>query len=341
MQHRPHLRRIAASMSAVGLAAAVGVSATASASGDSGADGETFEVAYLSASSANTWLQASLAAMEEVADAGGVTITEFDAQFDAALQTTQLQDVIASGSYDGVVVAAINGPGLVPEIEEAVDAGLQVVVLNQVLGDDLTTPDPQVDGVAASVLAPPYRSGERLGALAVEACTDIDPCRVVYLYGIKGTPLDDALRQGFDAAIADSANIEVVAEGEGQYLGPEGGIDAIQDIMQAEPEFDVVVGADQSIQGVESVLSDEGMLDDVALIGLGGSTPAIDGVAAGTWFGDVMGAPATEGRLAIEAMIAALRDGTMTGGVDPLSDLPDDGLITTDNVEEFTPEWEG
>ena len=54
-----------------------------------------------------------------------------------------------------------------------------------------------------------------------------------------------------------------------------------------------------------------------------------------------MGAPATEGRLAMEAMIAALRDGTMTGGVDPLSDLPDDGLITTDNVEEFTPEWEG
>ena len=196
--------------------------------------------------------------MEEVADAEGVTITEFDAQFDAALQTTQLQDVIASGSYDGVVVAAINGPGLIPEIEEAIAAGLQVVVLNQVLGDDLTTPDPQVDGVAASVLAPPYRSGERLGALAVEACADIDPCRVVYLYGIKGTPLDDALREGFDAAIADSANIEVVAEGEGQYLGPEGGINAIQDIMQAEPEFDVVVGADQSIQGVETVLERRG-----------------------------------------------------------------------------------
>ena len=37
------------------------------------------EVAYLSASSANTWLAASVKEMEAVASANGINITEFDA----------------------------------------------------------------------------------------------------------------------------------------------------------------------------------------------------------------------------------------------------------------------
>ena len=51
--------------------------------------------------------------------------------------------------------------------------------------------------------------------------------------------------------------------------------------------------------------------------------PGIEGIKAGTWFGDVMGATATEGRLAMEAMVQALADGTAAGGIDPLTTLPD------------------
>ncbi|MBC8194513.1 MAG: sugar ABC transporter substrate-binding protein [Acidimicrobiia bacterium] len=302
---------------------------------------ESYEVAYLSASSANTWLLASREEMDAVAAGANVTITEFDAQFNPELQTTQIQDAIASGQYDGLVVVALIGPGLAPDIEAALDAGLEVVVLNQVVGTDLTTADPQVDGLAASVMAPPQRSGERMGALAVQACEGIDPCRVVFIYGIRGIPLDDALKSGFDSAIADHAHISVVAEGEGMYLGPQGGMNAIQDIMQATPEFDVVVGADQSIQGIEIVLEEEGMLDSVKLIGLGGSAAAIEGISSGTWFGGVYGAPGDEGRYAMEAMIAALRDGTVTGGIDPAQSLPDEGLVTADNVSQFEAQWEG
>ena len=68
---------------------------------------KAYEVAYLSASSANTWLGASVKEMEAVAAVNGVNITEFDAQFDPAKQTSQLQDAIASGKYDGIDVCAI------------------------------------------------------------------------------------------------------------------------------------------------------------------------------------------------------------------------------------------
>ena len=118
-------------------------------------------------------------------------------------------------------------------------------------------------------------------------------------------------------------------------------MNAIQDIMQATPDFDVVTGADQSIQGIEIVLEEEGMLGSVKLIGLGGSAAAIDGISSGTWFGDVYGAPGDEGRYAMEAMVAALRDGIVTGGVDPAKTMPDEGLVTAANVSQFEAQWEG
>lgn len=298
-------------------------------------------VAYLSASSANTWLAQSKVEMDAVAAANGITITEFDAQFNADLQTTQLQDAIASGQYQGLIVSAINGVGLLPDLQAAAADGMRIVALNQIIGTALDTADPQDPSISASVLAPPLRSGERLGTLTLEACEGKDPCRVVYFYGIKGIPLDNALKEGWDAVTAANPAITVVAEGEGQYLGPDVAMTAMQDILVGTPDFDVVVGSDQALQGIELALTDAGKLDAVDLIGLGGSAPALAAIADGRWFGGVMGAPGTEGRLAMEAMVAALADGTAMGGIDPLLTLPDEGLVTADNVASFTAEWNG
>lgn len=302
---------------------------------------KSYEVAYLSASSANTWLGASVKEMQSVADNNDINITEFDAQFDPAKQTSQLQDIIASGKYQGIVVCAIYGVGLIPDIEDAIAAGIEIVVLNQIVGPDLTTSDPQVDGIAASVLASPYRSGQRHGELTIQACEGNDNCEVVFIYGIKGIPLDDAIRQGFDDVISQHPSIKVVAEGEGKYLGPDGGIAATQDILSMNSSFDVMVGADQSIQGAAIVLADEGMTGQVKLIGLGGSAPALKGISDGSWFGGVFGAPGTEGRYAMEAMVDALKNGIDQGGIDPLATAPDDGLITSGNVSKFSAEWDG
>ncbi len=302
---------------------------------------EDIEVAYLSASSANTWLAASLAEMQKIAAANGIKITEFDAQFDPAKQTAQAQDAISSGKYKGVIFVALTGAGAIPDVQAALDAGMQVVGLNQVIGDDLTTSDPQVKGMAASVMAAPYRSGVRLGQLTVKACDGVDACGVVYIFGIKGIPLDVAMRQGFDDTVKDHANISVVAEGEGKYLGPDGGIAATQTVLALNKPFQVMIGSDQSIQGAAIALKDAGMaVGSVKLIGLGGSAPAIAGVADGSWYGDVFGAPGDEGRLAMQAMVDALA-GKMSGGLDPLTSIPDEGLITKDNVAKFTAQWNG
>ena len=297
------------------------------------------QVAYLSASTANTWLAASRAAMDEVAAAGNIEIVEVDAQFNPALQQQQqFQDAITAGQYAGIVLVSLAGAGSIPDVEDALAAGIEVVFLNQVVGEDFTDVEPQVPGVAAAVFEPPFVRGERLGEITVRTCADFDPCNVVYFYGIRGIPLDEAVRSGWDSVTAGST-VNVVAEGEGQYLGPDVALGAMQDILVSTSDIHVVVGADQSMQGVEIALADD-VMDDVRIVGFGGSRYAVGAVQDGRWYAELFGAPFTEGRLAMEAMVAAL-GGTDTGGVDPSLSVPHGGLMFGDNADDFTAEWDG
>ncbi len=298
-------------------------------------------IAYLSASSANTWLQASRAQMIKIASANGMKITEFDAQFKPGEQAKEIQDVIASGKYKAIIITSVDGAGIIPSLQDAIKAGIKVGILNQVVGTKLDTVKPQFAGPSAVVMVPPEVSGERVGKLTLKACQGLATCNVVYFYGIKGIPLDNAIRLGFDKITAANPAIKVVAEGEGKYLGPDTAQKAMQDILTNTPSFDVVVGADQSIQGVVLALSDAGKLGQAKLIGFGGSKAAIDGVKNGTWFGDLFGAPGTEGKLMMQAMVKALKTGKVTGGIDPASAFPDNALVTKDNVSKFTAEWNG
>jgi len=296
------------------------------------------EIAYLSASTANTWLAASKAEMDKIAAANDITITTFDAQFKADLQHTQMQDIIASGKYEGIVVVALDGVGLTPDLQEAMSKGIKLVGMNQVIGTDFTTATPQVPGISAMVFEPPLVRGQRIGKLTNRACEGIDPCRVVYFFGIKGIPLDTAVREGFDATIA--ANVKVVDEREGQYLGPDKGQTAMQDSITAtKGAFDVVIGADQSMQGAQLAISAAG-LTDKKIIGFGGSQAAYDAIASGAWWGDMWGTPATEGTLAMNAMLDAL-NGKDDGGIDPGANAVDDNGVTKDNLSKFTAQWAG
>ncbi len=55
----------------------------------------------------------------------------------------------------------------------------------------------------------------------------------------------------------------------------------------------------------------------------------------------VYGAPGDEGRLAMEAMVDALKTKNHQGGIDPLKTIADEGLVTKENVDKFSPQWNG
>ena len=79
----------------------------------------------------------------------------------------------------------------------------------------------------------------------------------------------------------------------------------------------------------------------VLLVGYGASDAAIAGVGSGAWFSDVAQAPASEGRLAVQALVAAIQTGKVSGAINPVAAEPHGGIVTKATASEFTGEWTG
>ena len=184
----------------------------------------------------------------------------------------------------------------------------------------------------------PTEIGRKLGELVVDACASkqLDPCQAGYLFDVKASALDVAIRKAFDEAVQGSP-VDIVAEGE-SFFQPSVALKAVQNMLEAESDLDLIVGSDQGIEGAVQALPKKSKM---LLVGFGGSAAATAGVQSGQWFGDVAQLPATEGRLAAEAAIAAVRQDKNSGGQDPVAELPNEGVITKDNAAQFDPEWPG
>ena len=171
MQTHRRTRRVAGiAISTLVVAGAMGIPAASAQS--PGAD-EPLDLAYLSFAIANSYDAPMLAAAQAAVAAQGATLTVFDANNDPAAQTKHLQDAVASGQYDGIVLQPIYGAGLVTGVQDAIAQGVAVANIDQILGADLTTAASQVDGLSANVVFVPSDMGTKIGQLTVDACADL------------------------------------------------------------------------------------------------------------------------------------------------------------------------
>ena len=341
----PRLTRTAAlaAVAAAGLAlAACGGSSSSTPGASSSSAGKPLSIAYMSFAVENSYDAPMLAAAQAVAADNNATLKVFDANNSPQTQYSQLQDVINSGQYQGIILQPIFGTGLISLVKQAIAKGIKVVNMDQILGPDLSTDKPQVPGLSANVTFVPTEIGTKLGDLVVQACKakNLSPCKVGYLYDIKASALDVAISGAFDKAIVADPAVKVVAQGQ-SFFSPTVGLTAVQNMLQATPSLNLIVGSDQGIEGGAQAIAAAHKTGKIILVGYGASAAALAGVASGAWYADVAQAPASEGRLAVVAMVKALRTGKSSGGIDPVATLPDGGVVTKANVSQFTAEWPG
>jgi ribose transport system substrate-binding protein len=298
-------------------------------------------IAYMSFAVNNSYDAPMLAAAQAVASADGANLKVFDANNSAQTQYDQLQTVINSGQYNGIITQPIVSTGLVSLVQQAIAKGIKVVNMDQILGTSLSTAAPQVTGLSANVTFVPTTIGTQLGQQVVAACASksLNPCKVGYLYDIKASSLDTAIYGAFTTAIKGSP-VKVVTYGQ-SYFTPTIGLTAVEQMLQAQPSLNLIVGSDQGIEGALTALSTVDKSDHVLLVGYGASAAAVAGIEAGTVYSDVAQAPAEEGTLAMKAMVEALQDGTVSGAINPVASFPDNGVVNKADVSNFTPEWPG
>jgi ribose transport system substrate-binding protein len=298
-------------------------------------------IAYLSFAVDNSYDAPMLAAAQAVASADGATLKVFDANNSPQTQFDQMQTVINSGQYNGIITQPIESTGLVSLVKEAIAKGIKVVNMDQILGSSLSTAAPQVAGLSANVTFVPTTIGTQLGQQVIAACASksLSPCKVGYLYDIKASSLDTAIYGAFTAAIKGSP-VQVVTFGQ-SFFTPTIGLTAVETMLQANPGLNLIVGSDQGIEGAMTALSTTDKADHVLLVGYGASAAAVAGIQSGAVFSDVAQAPSAEGTDAVKALVAAIQNGKVSGAVDPVAGFPDSGVVNKADVSQFTPEWQG
>jgi ribose transport system substrate-binding protein len=295
------------------------------------------KIAYLSFAVNNSYDAPMLAAAKAVAAKNNATLQVFDANNSPTTQYSQFQDAITAGGFSGIITQPIESTNLISLVKKAVAKGIKVVNIDQMLGPKLDTANVQVKGLSGNVTFDPLLMGEDLGALVVQACKadKLKPCDVGYLYDIKASALDVAIRNGFGIA-TKGKGVNVVSTGQDYFL-PADGLTAVQTMVQGNSSINVIAGSDQGIEGADKV----SFSHKVALVGYGGSAAGIAGVKSGKWYGTIVQDPASEGRVGMQQLISAIRTGVSYPGTNPLTALPNGGIITKANVTQFKAEWAG
>jgi ribose transport system substrate-binding protein len=322
-------------VSAVIVALGVAVAAAIGATGAASHTAAKPKVAYLSFAVANSYDAPMLAAARKVARANGASVTVFDAANDPNKQLQQLQTLVTSKQYNGIILQPIFGPNLLTTVKAAFKAGIRIVNIDQILGTNPGTARPPLPGLSGNVVFVQTQIGRKQGGLVVKACKGKNPCKVGYMYSVKVSSLDTAIRKGFDA-VTKGHNIQVVAEGQ-TFYNPAQALKDAQTMLQGHPDINLIVGADQAATGAEQALGGK----KVTLVGYGGGAVGLKAIKAGRWYGTVMQRPATEGKLGMQCLVKAVKTGKGCKGIDVLAGLPNGGVVIKANVKKFHAEWPG
>lgn len=266
----------------IGATALVGCSASAPAGNSEGgtSSGDALKVGFFGFSAANSFAQAVYKGVEDASSEAGAKATFVDGQFDGQLQAQQINDAVTSKQYDVMIVQANDNLVVQEPLKKAIDAGITVVIEFTAVGPRFDTIEPQIDG-AISIVDPSQLNGEALGKLATEACAEVgDGCKVAYMEGNPAFPLDNARTKAVLGVLKDASGITALPTVTGGYSQDEGR-KAFQDITQANPDVDVVIGSTQAIAGAALVAGPD---SDIKFIGNGSPESAVKKVRSGEWF---------------------------------------------------------
>ncbi|PBC69635.1 monosaccharide ABC transporter substrate-binding protein (CUT2 family) [Streptomyces sp. TLI_235] len=294
-------------------------------------------IAFFGFAKANSFAAATFTGIDQYAQSHGATAEFIDGGFDAQKQARQIQDAVTSKRYDIFIVQANDGTVVLPAVTSALAAGIPVVAEFTPVGSRYDTADPQVPG-SITLIDVPTDNGRTLGELGVRACRakNTHPCKVAYLAGMTALPLDNARTKAVEAALkAAGPDVQLAAEAEGGYT-QQSGRKAMQDVLLAHPDLDVVIGSSQAIAGAQSVTSGK----PISFIGNGASRQAVNAVKHNQWFAAYYLPPATLGAKAAQLGL----DKALGKPVNPSNKATDLGLPgavgTADTLKDVTGEYD-
>lgn len=237
---------------------------------------------------------------EEVVEAAGYTfeLTLSGDELTVSKQVENVENAINRG-VDGIIVAPMDGSSLIPALEKAKEAGIPVIIADSSLdegNDDLFMSHVGSDNIAIG-----YEAGQQMAkAIGEEG-------KVCVVRGAAGAMGSELRSQGFEEAIAEYPNIEIVNQQLGNWLS-DVAMQVTENMLTADPDMDgIFLCSDGMLSGVISGVQNKGMdPSELCIISVDGNISALDAIKDGTCYGCVAQYPANICEISANTMIDVL-----------------------------------
>ena len=265
---------------------------------------EGMTIGFSQIGSESGWRAAETSVTRQQAEEWGVNLQFSDAQQRQENQIRAIRSFVAQG-VDAILLAPVVATGWEEVLSEAKDADIPVVLLDR----GIEAPE---DLYLTSVASDQVLEGRVAGEWLAETVGDED-CRVVELQGTVGSSPAINRKQGFEEAIAEHDNIEIVRSQTGDFtraLGKQ----VMEGFLRAENggadicalyahNDDMAVGA---IQAISEAGLNPG--EDILVVSIDAVPDIFTAIAAGDANATVELTPNMAGP-AFEALAAYLNDG--------------------------------
>lgn len=269
----------------------------------------------------SAWRTTETDSIQESVEAAGGQFIVKDAGGDIATQESDIRDLVAAG-VDILVVAPLEDHGLQNALEDAMNNGIPVILVDRAVAGDVNV------HYTTAIASDFVWQGEQAALAIMEALPDGG--NIVIINGGYDSSTSTDRQDGFVEAL-DPEKYTVVAEQDGAWL-----MDQAQGVMeniiqsQGAENIDAVYAVtDDMIQGAKRALESASLVpgEDVVTVGIDGSKAALQDVEAGVQLASVTSSPYF-GPVVVETAAKILNGEEIDEAI-----VFEDTVYTKDNVE--------
>lgn len=276
------------------------------------------------------YFAAQVAAAEDQAKKAGCEVSSADGQNDMSKQIADVEDMVAKG-VNLLILNPRDPEGLVAAADAATAAGVKVVVMDSSISTKAN--------VVTQVRSSNDQNGYLVGQWLAKEMQG-KPMKIILLSGDKGNEVGRDRRLGVFKGLVEGqlvndgkVSFEVAGQGWGGWAH-EGGLAAMEDLLTAHPDANVVLGENDSmVLGAIKALEAQGKTDVLALAAADGQKEALALIKEGKYGATGLNDPDLVARTAVDIGLKAL-NGELPSDF-PKLELTTPAVITQDNVDEY------
>lgn len=276
------------------------------------------------------YFAAQLAAAVDQAKKAGCEVSQSDAQNDMNKQVADVEDMVSKG-VKLLILNPRDPEGLVPAADAATAAGVKVVVIDSAINPKAR--------IVTQVRSSNDQNGYLVGLWLAKRMQGT-PIKLLLLSGSQGNEVGHDRRLGVFKGLVEGqlvnegkSGFQVLGQGWGNWAQEEG-LKAAEDLLQAHPDANVVLGENDSmVLGALKALDAAGKKDVLVLAAADGQKEALALIKEGKYGATGLNDPDLVARTAVDIGLKALK-GELTADFPKLS-LTKPDVITKENVDTY------